>query len=73
MSSGEPRTAAEWMARLRAERVSEEDRGAYGRWLERSPENRVAAAAMERIWRWIGALEDDPIVRVVLDSFPRGR
>ncbi|MEM6793882.1 MAG: DUF4880 domain-containing protein [Acidobacteriota bacterium] len=67
MSSGEFKTAAKWMARLRAEQVSQEDRGAYREWLERSPENRAAAAALERIWRWIVRLEGDPLVRAVLN------
>ena len=74
-TSGEPRTAAEWMARLRAAASGREDRRAYERWLRASPENRAAAAAVVHVWRWIGVLERDPLVQRVLERHrgPLGR
>ena len=72
-SSSEPGTAAEWMARLRSERATQEDRDAYERWLEASPENRASATSLDQIWQSVGVLEDDPMIQAVLQAPPRRR
>lgn len=70
-SSAEHKTAAEWMARLRGERATQEDRDAYERWLEAHPENRAAATSLDQVWRSVGVLEDDPMVQAILATPPR--
>ena len=69
---GEPTTAAEWMARLRSERATQEDRDAYERWLEARPEHRASAASLNQVWEVVGALEGDPMIQAVLAA-PRKR
>ena len=64
--SGTPETAAEWMARLRSDRATEEDRAAYVRWLDASPENRAAADSLDEVWTMAGSLEQDPMVQELL-------
>ncbi|MEM7584701.1 MAG: FecR domain-containing protein, partial [Acidobacteriota bacterium] len=65
-SSVEPTTAAEWMARLRSDRVTPEDHAAYQEWLATSPEHRESAANLAQVWQAVGVLENDPMVQAVL-------
>jgi len=51
-----PTTAAEWMARLNAHDCTEEDRGEFAHWLDRSPQNRAAYARCEKLWAMPGQL-----------------
>ncbi|MEM8994628.1 MAG: DUF4880 domain-containing protein [Acidobacteriota bacterium] len=67
MSSGKASTAAEWMAKLRSERVTPRDHEAFGAWLDARAEHRAAAASLRHIWRAVGRLQGDPAVRRVLD------
>lgn len=69
---GEPKTAAEWMARLRGTddpQVHE----AYARWQEAQPENRASAEELDQIWEAVGVLGDDPLVQDILAAPPRRR
>ena len=68
--SANPKTAAEWTARLRGSDDPQEH-AAYERWLEADPKNRDSAAVIDQIWQSVGALEDDPLVQDILAEPPR--
>lgn len=54
------------MAKLRGERATQDDRDAYGQWLDACPENRASAVFLSQIWLALKVLKDDPMVRAVL-------
>ncbi|MEM9593093.1 MAG: FecR domain-containing protein [Acidobacteriota bacterium] len=66
----QPRSAADWAARLRSDQVTAEDRAAYERWLHADPENRASARDLEQVWSSMDLLEDDPLVQAVLAAPP---
>ncbi len=66
ISPRKARTAGAWMAKLRGERATQDDRDAYGEWLDACPENRASAGLLSQIWQALSALRDDPMVRSVL-------
>lgn len=60
-----PKTAAEWMAKLRSPEGPEHQE-AYEQWLDARPENRAEAAQLDHAWQAMDALEDDPLVQEIL-------
>ncbi|MEO1082741.1 MAG: FecR domain-containing protein [Acidobacteriota bacterium] len=70
-SSQRPRSAADWAARLRSDRVTAEDRDAYEQWLDADPGNRNSASQLDQVWQSLEGLEDDPMVQAVLSAPPR--
>ncbi|MEM1180657.1 MAG: FecR domain-containing protein, partial [Acidobacteriota bacterium] len=66
-----PQTAADWTAKLRSDRATEQDRADYEEWLAEDPGNRVEAEGLDDLWQSLEGLEGDPMVQAVLAAPPR--
>ncbi len=54
--------AADWLARLRADRVTGADWAQFEQWCQADPSHRPAYARVSATWRRLGACGDDPAV-----------
>lgn len=67
MFRSKPKTAAEWMVRISAGRLSGRDQRDLEKWLAQKPENRRELEKSRRLWGLATQLHDSPTARSLLE------
>lgn len=63
--------AVRWLVLRRDTGMSAQDERAYRRWLERDPAHRAAADRVERYWKMLGVLGEDPEIMALTERRAR--
>src|SRR5690348_966783 len=66
-------TAAAWFARMRADDISERERGEFQRWLAEEPRHRRVYEHLEMLWSDLGAHAGTPEIATRLHAIPARR
>jgi len=67
MFRSKPKTAAEWMVRISAGKLSVMDQRDLERWLEQKPENRSELEKSRQLWRLSAQLRDSSMAQALLE------
>lgn len=67
MFRSRPKTAAEWMVRIRSGKLSGADQRDLERWLEQKPENKTDLERLRQLWRLSAQLRDSTTAQALLE------